>query len=75
METFNPEGLTLDIKNAKTFRNPTLSTLNGSGLAVGRCLIAIIENNQLEDGSMIIPEVLRPYMFNYKKIDRTGDLT
>ena len=37
-------------------------TLNGSGLAVGRCLIAIIENYQNEDGSITIPEVLRPYM-------------
>ena len=37
-------------------------TLNGSGLAVGRCLIAIIENYQNEDGSITIPDVLRPYM-------------
>ena len=39
-----------------------LSTLNGSGLAVGRTLIAIIENYQQKDGSIIIPEVLRSYM-------------
>ena len=37
-------------------------TLNGSGLAVGRTLIAIMENNQQEDGSIVIPEALRPYM-------------
>jgi len=37
-------------------------TLNGSGLAVGRTLVAILENYQQEDGSIIIPEVLRPYM-------------
>lgn len=37
-------------------------TLNGSGLAVGRTLIAILENYQQEDGSVVIPEVLRPYM-------------
>lgn len=37
-------------------------TLNGSGLAVGRTLIAILENYQQEDGSIVIPEVLRPYM-------------
>lgn len=37
-------------------------TLNGSGLAVGRTLVAILENFQQEDGSVIIPEVLRPYM-------------
>ncbi len=37
-------------------------TLNGSGLAVGRTLVAILENYQQEDGSVVIPEVLRPYM-------------
>jgi seryl-tRNA synthetase len=37
-------------------------TLNGSGLAVGRTWIAIIENYQQADGSILIPEVLRPYM-------------
>lgn len=37
-------------------------TLNGSGLAVGRCLAAILENYQNEDGSVTVPEVLRPYM-------------
>ncbi len=36
-------------------------TLNGSGVAVGRCLIAVIENYQQEDGSIVIPEALRPY--------------
>jgi seryl-tRNA synthetase len=39
-----------------------VGTLNGSGLAVGRTLIAIMENCQRDDGSIIIPEVLRPYM-------------
>ena len=39
-----------------------LGTLNGSGLAVGRTLIAIMENYQQKDGSIIIPDVLRPYM-------------
>jgi seryl-tRNA synthetase len=36
-------------------------TLNGSGVAVGRCLIAVIENYQQADGSVIVPEALRPY--------------
>jgi len=45
-----------------------LSTLNGSGLAVGRTLIAIMENYQQKDGSIIIPEALRPYMHNQKLI-------
>ena len=37
-------------------------TLNGSGLAVGRTVAAILENYQQEDGSIVVPEVLRPYM-------------
>ena len=37
-------------------------TLNGSGLAVGRTLIAVLENYQDEDGSVAVPEALRPYM-------------
>ena len=45
-----------------------LGTLNGSGLAVGRTLIAILENYQLEQGSIKIPDVLRPYMNNLDKI-------
>jgi len=44
------------------------STLNGSGLAVGRALIAVLENYQQKDGSIIVPEVLRPYMNNLEKI-------
>ena len=43
-------------------------TLNGSGLAVGRTLIAILENYQQKDGSITIPKVLRPYMNNLEKI-------
>ncbi len=47
-----------------------LGTLNGSGLAVGRTLISIMENYQTKDGSIIIPEVLRPYMNNLDKIQK-----
>ncbi len=43
-------------------------TLNGSGLAVGRTLVAVLENYQQEDGSVIIPEVLRPYMGGIERI-------
>ncbi|MBO6827614.1 MAG: serine--tRNA ligase [Sneathiella sp.] len=45
-------------------------TLNGSGLAVGRTLIAVLENYQQEDGSIVIPEVLRPYMGGMEKIEK-----
>jgi seryl-tRNA synthetase len=43
-------------------------TLNGSGLAVGRTVVAILENYQCEDGSVQIPEVLIPYMRGQEKI-------
>ena len=55
-------------KNSKK-ETKFVSTLNGSGLAVGRTLIAVIENYQQADGSIIIPEVLKPYMNNLEKID------
>jgi len=45
-------------------------TLNGSGVAVGRALIAVIENYQQEDGSIIVPEVLVPYMGGMTKIEK-----
>ncbi|MCW8895857.1 MAG: serine--tRNA ligase [Sulfurimonas sp.] len=44
-------------------KNSFVHTLNGSALAVGRTLVAIMENNQNEDGSITIPEVLKPYIF------------
>ena len=53
-----------DEKNDSNF----LGTLNGSGLAVGRTLIAIIENYQQKDGSIIIPEVLKSYMHGEERI-------
>jgi len=42
--------------------------LNGSGLAVGRTVVAILENYQQADGTVIIPEALRPYMGGMEKI-------
>ena len=49
-------------RNPATGKPELLHTLNGSGLAVGRTLVAIMENYQREDGSITIPEVLKPYM-------------
>ena len=46
-----------------------LHTLNGSGVAVGRALVAVLENYQQEDGSVLIPEVLRPYMRGLERIE------
>ena len=56
----------------KNDKNETVfvGTLNGSGLAVGRTLVAILENYQQSDGSIIVPEILRPYMNNIEKITK-----
>ncbi len=48
--------------------NEFVTTLNGSGLAVGRLMIALLENNQNEDGSVAIPKILKKYMNNLDKI-------
>ena len=53
-----------------THQNKFVHTLNGSGLAVGRTLIAVLENYQNEDGSINIPKVLKPYMGNLDKISK-----
>jgi seryl-tRNA synthetase len=55
------------------FRNESgkpelVHTLNGSGLAVGRTLVAVLENYQNADGSVTVPEVLRPYMNGLEKL-------
>lgn len=51
-------------RNPETGKPELLHTLNGSGLAVGRTLLAILENNQQADGSVLIPDVLQAYMRN-----------
>ena len=53
-----------------TDQNKFVHTLNGSGLAVGRTLIAVLENYQNEDGSINVPKVLKPYMGNLNKISK-----
>ncbi|WOX05653.1 serine--tRNA ligase [Microbulbifer pacificus] len=55
-------------RNPETGKPELLHTLNGSGLAVGRTLIAVLENYQQADGSIEVPEVLRPYMGGATKI-------
>ena len=49
-------------RNPETGKPEPLHTLNGSGVAVGRALIAVMENHQDADGSIRVPEALRPYM-------------
>ena len=51
-------------------RKGFVHTLNGSGLAVGRTLVAVLENYQQEDGSVVVPEALRPYMGGIEKITK-----
>ena len=67
--SFQARRMKARFRNAKNDIN-FLGTLNGSGLAVGRTLIAILENYQQEDGSIIIPDVLKPYMNDLDKITK-----
>jgi seryl-tRNA synthetase len=58
----------------KEGKNPRLvHTLNGSGVAVGRALIAVMENYQNADGSITVPEALRPYMGGKERIEAVGN--
>ena len=61
-ESFQARRMKARFKDLTTNQNEYLHTLNGSGLAVGRTFIAILENYQNEDGTITIPEALRPYM-------------
>ncbi|MFZ1363603.1 MAG: aminoacyl--tRNA ligase-related protein, partial [Brachymonas denitrificans] len=60
-EAFQARRMQARFKNAQG-KNALVHTLNGSGLAVGRCLVAVLENYQQADGSVEVPEALRPYM-------------
>ena len=64
---FQSRRMNAKYKNEKNETN-YLATLNGSGLAIGRTLIAIMENYQQKDGSILVPEVLMPYMNGHKII-------
>jgi len=55
-------------RNPETGKPELLHTVNGSGLAIGRTLVAVLENYQQADGSILIPEVLKPYMGNMEKL-------
>ena len=60
-EAFQARRMQTRFKNAQN-KPEYVHTLNGSGLAVGRTLVAVLENYQNADGSVTVPEVLRPYM-------------
>jgi seryl-tRNA synthetase len=55
-------------RNPETGKPELLHTLNGSGVAAGRALVAVLENYQQEDGSVLVPEVLQPYMNGATKL-------
>lgn len=68
MENFQARRMQARFRNAQG-KPELVHTLNGSGLAVGRALVAVIENYQNADGSITVPEVLRPYMGGMERID------
>jgi seryl-tRNA synthetase len=62
----------VDGKKQKKLKPQLCHTINGSGLAVGRTLVAVLENYQRADGSVVIPEVLRPYMGGKEVLEAPG---
>ena len=72
-EAFQARRMQARFRNAQG-KPELLHTLNGSGLAVGRTLVAVLENYQQADGSVVIPEVLRPYMGGKEKLVPEGSL-
>jgi seryl-tRNA synthetase len=70
-EAFQARRANIKFRSAGTGKAEFVHTLNGSGLAVGRTLIAILENNQQVDGSVIVPGALRPYMGGMEVIQRS----
>ena len=62
MKDFQARRMQARFRNPETNKPELLHTLNGSGLAIGRTLVAVVENYQQQDGSIRIPEVLKPYM-------------
>jgi seryl-tRNA synthetase len=69
-EDFQARRASLRYRPADGGKPRFLHTLNGSGLAVGRTLVAILENYQESDGSVAVPDALRPYMGGLERIVR-----
>jgi seryl-tRNA synthetase len=59
-------------RNPDTGKPELVHSLNGSGLAVGRALIAVLENHQQRDGSVVVPEALRPYLGGLERLEAPG---
>jgi len=71
-EAFQARRASIKFRAAGTGKAEFAHTLNGSGLAVGRTLIAILENYQQKDGSVVVPQALRPYMRGLEIIEPQG---
>lgn len=69
-EDFQARRANIRFRRKGQTKTELVHTLNGSGLAVGRTLVAILENYQQEDGTVLIPPPLRPYMGNVERIER-----
>jgi seryl-tRNA synthetase len=69
-EAFQARRANIKFRPGGTAKAELVHTLNGSGLAVGRTLVAILENCQEKDGSVVVPPALRPYMDGREKIER-----
>jgi len=68
-EAFQARRANIRVRRDGTGKTEFVHTLNGSGVAVGRALLAILENFQQRDGSVVVPEVLRPYMGGMEVIE------
>jgi len=71
-EAFQARRANIKFRSGGTGKAEFVHTLNGSGLAVGRTLIAILENYQQKDGTVVVPSALRPYMDGREVITREG---
>ena len=69
-EAFQARRAQIRFRRAGGAKPEFVHTLNGSGLAIGRTWIAVLENYQQQDGSIVVPEVLRPYMGGIEKINK-----
>lgn len=69
-EDFQARRANIRFKRKGQSKTDLVHTLNGSGLAVGRTLVAILENCQQEDGTVVVPPVLRPFMSNTERIEK-----
>jgi len=71
-EDFQARRASIRFRRTESGRVELVHTLNGSGLAVGRTVVAVLENYQQKDGSVVIPEALRPYMKGVDRITPAG---